>query len=135
MLKCFDIVLAYIAFTYEINRPTLCCYKWFLFPAESDITSPVVTDCPQSDISVKALEGSNFATATWTEPTAADDSGVAPTLNRTHFSGQSFPVGTTVVIYRFADRSGNSDTCEFEVVVSGKCNFLLPIAPRQKKYK
>ena len=122
MLKCINNVLTCITLDYEINRSTSRYYKDVVFfPAESDITSPIVIGCPQNAISVKALEGSNFATATWTEPTATDDSGVAPALNRTHFSGQSFPVGTTVVVYRFTDGSGNSDTCEFKVVVSSKC--------------
>lgn len=82
-----------------------------------DNTPPVITMCPRNAISVTALAGSSSATASWTEPTATDDSGVVPTRSRSHAPGQVFPVGTTLVTYRFTDRSGNSDTCQFQVVV------------------
>ena len=85
-----------------------------------DTTAPVITGCPLNAISVTTPAGSNSATASWTEPTATDDSGVAPTRSRSHAPGSSFPVGTTLVTYRFTDRSGNSEICQFQVVVVGK---------------
>ena len=90
-----------------------------------DGTAPVITGCPLNAISVSAPAGSTSATATWTEPTAIDDSGVPPIRSRSHAPGQSFPVGTTVVTYRFTDASGNSDTCQFQVVVAGRYLPLL----------
>ena len=96
---------------------------FFYFPSgqgpDEDTTAPVITGCPLNAISVSAPPGSNSATVIWTEPTATDDSGVAPTRSRSHAPGQSFPVGTTVVIYRFTDASGNSDACQFQVIVVG----------------
>ena len=95
------------------------------FHAANDVTPPVITGCPLNAISVTAPSGSNFATAIWTEPTATDNSGVAPTRSRSHAPGSSFPVGTTVVTYRFTDGSGNSDTCQFQVVVNSKYYILM----------
>ena len=80
----------------------------------------MIAGCPLNAISVSAPAGSTSATATWPEPTATDDSGVAPIRSRSRAPGQSFPVGTTVVTYRFTDISGNSKTCQFQVVVGGK---------------
>ena len=59
--------------------------------------------------------------ATWTEPTATDDSGVMPIRTRSHNPGAFFAVGTTPVTYTFRDGAGNSDTCIFDVIVVGRC--------------
>ena len=80
----------------------------------------MITGCPLNAISITTPAGSNSATATWTEPTATDDSGVVPRRSRSHVPGSTFPVGTTVVTYRFTDASGNSDTCQFQVIVVGR---------------
>ena len=89
----------------------------------NDITPPVITGCPLNAIQATAPTESNSTTASWTEPTATDDSGMAPTRSRSHAPGQSFPVGTTLVTYRFTDRSGNNGTCRFQVIVDdiGEC--------------
>ena len=42
------------------------------------------------------------------------------TLTSTHNPGDSFPIGTTTVNYTSIDAAGNSATCTFNVVVSGK---------------
>ena len=75
--------------------------------------------CPQNAINILAPAVSSSTIASWTEPTATDDSGVAPTRSRSHTPGSTFPVGTTVVTYRFTDTSGNSDTCQFQLIVMG----------------
>ncbi|XP_072013682.1 uncharacterized protein [Amphiura filiformis] len=92
-----------------------------------DTTPPIVTGCPNSAIRVTAPAGSNFATAVWTEPRATDDSGETPTTSRTHAPGSSFEIGTTRVIYRFFDTSGNVATCQFDVIVSRAGDSIPPV--------
>ena len=59
--------------------------------------------------------GTTNAVVTWTEPTAADNSGMTPTVTRSHQPGISLPVGTTQVTYTFTDEAGNEAECQFEV--------------------
>ena len=54
-------------------------------------------------------------TVTWIEPTATDNSGETPTVTQSHQPGDSFPLGTTQVSYRFTDMSGNEATCSFTI--------------------
>lgn len=54
---------------------------------------------------------------TWVNPTATDLSGTATIVQQTAQSGAFFPVGTTVVRIEFADASGNSAACVFNVEV------------------
>ncbi|XP_072018428.1 uncharacterized protein [Amphiura filiformis] len=81
-----------------------------------DTTAPVISDCPAA-INLQVDSGATEATATWTSPTATDNSGVAPTITTTHTSGASFPIGSTLVIYTFSDAAGNTAICSFEVTV------------------
>ena len=89
-----------------------------------DTTPPVITGCPNT-VTVSAPAGSNFAFVSWNEPRASDNSGAPPTRSRTHTPNSSFPIGTTPVTYRFLDASGNTASCNFAVVVSGKIVFLI----------
>lgn len=56
------------------------------------------------------------AVATWTPPTASDNCSVS-SLVSSHFPGQEFNVGSTVVTYTATDGSGNVATRNFTVVV------------------
>ena len=60
--------------------------------------------------------GTTNTAVTWTEPTATDNSGLTPTVTQSHQPGDSFPVGTTQVIYTFTDQSGNQAACQIEVI-------------------
>lgn len=81
----------------------------------NDNTDPVITGCP-SDILVSA-NGSCEAVVNWTAPTISDNCGsVALTTN--HNPGETFPLGTTAVVYTATDDDGNISTCSFNVVVS-----------------
>ena len=84
-----------------------------------DTTPPVISGCPDH-INIIIPFGTPSVTATWTEPTATDNSGMTPTVTQSHRPGDSFPVGTTEVTYTFADMAGNQASCTFAVDVS-KC--------------
>ena len=76
--------------------------------------APVITSCPDSSIYTVSL-GTVSMLATWTEPTATDNSGMTPTVTQSHQPGDSFNVGTTEVIYTFADMAGNEAICLFTI--------------------
>ena len=80
-----------------------------------DTNPPVVTSCPTTSTYSVPL-GTTSTIVTWTEPSATDDSGVAPTVVVSHRSGSSFPIGTTQVAYIFRDDAGNEATCTFSVI-------------------
>lgn len=85
-----------------------------------DTAPPVITGCPGAT-TVMVL-GATSGIVTWTEPTATDDSGAAPTVAQSHRPGDSFPAGSTQVQYTFTDQSSNSATCLFPV--TGKTKYL-----------
>ena len=88
-----------------------------------DNTAPVISDCP-NDITVDLPTGVTTAVVSWTEPTATDNSGVIPSVTRTHPPMSTFSVGTTQVTYTFTDQAGNADTCVFAVMLNGNCERL-----------
>ncbi|XP_022107714.1 hyalin-like isoform X5 [Acanthaster planci] len=75
-----------------------------------DTTGPVISGCP-SDITLPA--GQNVAN--WTEPTAVDDSGLVPTVSKSHEPGAVFADELTNVTYMFTDAAGNTAECVFIV--------------------
>ena len=101
---------------------------WILFsPLGGDLTAPVISGCP-SQVNAQAASGATSATATWTPPTATDNSGGVVVTSATHNPGDSFLIGTTTVTYTFTDPSGNFAACSFEVIVS-QSGIIDNVAP------
>ena len=93
----------------ENNVPDVC---------EVDVDTQLPTfEGLSGDLSISALEGSCEAPATWSEPTVTDDCGVASVVS-SHTSGDSFPVGDTLVTYTATDVSGNVNTASFTVTIT-----------------
>lgn len=81
----------------------------------TDSELPVFAGVPDT---VQALAGvGSTATASWTPPTATDNSG-SVALTSTHMPGDSFPTGTTKVVYTATDPSGVIATAWFFVIVN-----------------
>jgi hypothetical protein len=79
-------------------------------------TTTSLPGCVTADILLNAVQGGCSAVATWTQPTATDNCpGLVITSN--HNPGESFPIGTTNVVYTATDASGNTATCSFNVIV------------------
>jgi hypothetical protein len=72
-------------------------------------------NCPQ-DITVNADLGNCFAVLEFSFP-AADDCTANPTVSSFPSSGGQFPNGTSIVVARATDDSGNTGTCAFLVNV------------------
>lgn len=86
------------------------------FPEVSlDRAPPVFSGCPE-DIEVDADAGEMSAVVTWAAPTASDNCALA-SLTSTHAPGDTFPIGTTTVVYTAVDACGNVSECVFDVVV------------------
>jgi gliding motility-associated-like protein/uncharacterized repeat protein (TIGR01451 family) len=81
----------------------------------SDTTAPVFISCP-TDVIIDTDLGQCSAVATWVAPNANENCSLVISSNFN--SGDVFPVGTTVVTYVAEDPSGNTDTCEFNVIVT-----------------
>ena len=85
----------------------------------TDNEDPTISGCPSTQ-TINTDSGIATGTATWTAPTASDNSG-SVTLTPDYNSGDSFPIGTTTVTYTATDGSGNSvSTCTFDIIVNGK---------------
>ena len=98
--------------------------------SEEDTIPPTIMSCPSTEITSKITDNSDSAatvmTVSWIEPTAVDESGNVTLLVKTHSSGQIFKVGSTTVMYLFADSSNNIASCSFDVTVTlRKCIFFL----------
>ena len=92
-----------------------------IFTAGGDTTPPVISGCPNQGVTAIAPQGSSSASASWTEPTATDNSGGVVTRSSNRSPGQSFSLGNTQITYTFTDPSGNQAFCRFTVtVLSGK---------------
>ena len=89
-----------------------------IFPTDNE--KPVISGCP-SDQNVTTDIGNATAVVSWTPPTATDNSG-NQTLTPSHNPGDYFPIGNNTVTYYASDDAGNTETCTFFVVVSGKCS-------------
>ncbi len=84
-----------------------------------------VSGCPDN-FNVVAAEGASTATVSWTEPTATTDCFLNSNTTVTQLSGPAngtaFPLGSTEIIYLFADDCSNTEVCSFTVLVNSPCN-------------
>lgn len=82
----------------------------------NDDTGPVITGCPLANI-VTVADGSCEATVSWSPLNATDNCGPASFVS-SHDAGDTFPLGTTTVLYTATDLAGNVSTCAFDVIVN-----------------
>ena len=81
-----------------------------------DTEPPVISNCPD-DVTVRVAPDTTTGVASWIEPAATDNSGMAPIVTQSHRPGDSFNIGTTTVTYTFRDGIGNEAVCSFVVTV------------------
>jgi Bacterial Ig domain/HYR domain len=81
----------------------------------SDDTDPVISGC-LGNLTVSCGASQCSATATWTEPTATDNCGLA-SFSGDHAPGETFSLGTTTVTYTAIDIHGNQSDCSFTITV------------------
>ena len=84
-----------------------------------DQEAPVFTFCP-NDITIDGVTGVEIR-VNWQEPSATDNSGVAPSLTSSRRSGDRFSVpGSYEVVYKAVDGAGNEATCSFRIILKSK---------------
>ena len=103
------------------NSRAILFISHIIFPTDNE--KPVFDLCP-GDQDVTTDIGYPTAVVNWTQPTATDNSGIQ-TLTSTHNSGENFTIGNNTVTYTATDDAGNTETCTFFVIVSGKCLIML----------
>jgi len=83
----------------------------------------IVLECPD-DINLVLAAGECDATATWTPP--VPDANCGATITGSNFNpGDTFPIGTTTVIYTATDISGNNFECSFDITINYNANPTL----------
>ena len=82
----------------------------------TDNQAPAIADMP-ADITVSNDAGQCGAAVTWMAPSASDNCGVT-SFTSTDNSGDTFPVGTTMVTYTAVDAAGNTTTASFTITVT-----------------
>ncbi|XP_073228316.1 sushi repeat-containing protein SRPX2-like, partial [Porites lutea] len=96
----------------------------------SDIDPPSFgSTCPSSPLIFYAERDKFSALVDWTEPVAADSSGVSPLMMSNYRSPERFNQGTHVITYTAVDQSGNKATCNFTVQVLVINCTLLSVNP------
>eukprot|EP00057_Strongylocentrotus_purpuratus_P028659 XP_011683133.1 PREDICTED: uncharacterized protein LOC578978 isoform X8 [Strongylocentrotus purpuratus] len=116
--------LVVYTFSDDSGNTALCSFT-VTVEATVDVTAPIINDCP-TDITVQTTLGGTAVALTWTEPTATDDSGSVSSTSSSS-PGDSFPVGTTLIVYTFSDDSGNSAVCSFTVTVEATIDVTAPV--------
>jgi Concanavalin A-like lectin/glucanases superfamily/GEVED domain/HYR domain/Domain of unknown function DUF11 len=84
-------------------------------PCATDVTPPVLTNCPAN---ISLTTTGTTAIGTWTAPTVTDNCTATPSVSSNFASGFAFPIGTTTVIYTAKDAFNNTKTCSFTVTVT-----------------
>ena len=82
-----------------------------------DTIPPEILHCPD-DIEDTIQLGGIHRTIKWTEPEALDISNNVSLIFQSHSSGDNFSLGTTDVSYTFVDESGNTEFCNFTIILS-----------------
>jgi len=93
-----------------------------------DNEPPEIRNCP-NDIVVNADPGSCEAGVTWIEPSVSDNCTSLQNISweKSNLPGSSFPVGTTRVIYKAIDESGNIEECHFNITVTdNEAPLIIP---------
>jgi len=84
----------------------------------TDDEGPTISGMP-TDITLTADAGlCSRAAVTWTEPTAADNCTTVSSFTSDHASGDTFPVGVTVVTYTAVDQYANSTSATFNITIT-----------------
>ena len=92
-----------------------------------DTIAPII-QCPPST-TMDANAATCAGIATFDTPVTSDNCSATLTLTSTANSGQSFPVGVTLVVITVADPTGNQSSCTFIITVLDKTPPVLLNCP------
>ncbi|XP_072042250.1 hyalin-like isoform X2 [Amphiura filiformis] len=105
-----------VTYTYTDPSHNLAACSFNINTRSVDTSTPLVTLCPYNITSI--VQGTETsAKIYWKTPEAIDLSGDVLAMVASHNPGDGFSVGTTEVVYKFADSAQNSATCSFTVTI------------------
>lgn len=90
-----------------------------------DVEPPIIT-CPK-DIQVKMKTAGPAVPVHWPTPSYKDNSEQPVTLFTASVQGSGFRVGRHLVKYEATDQAGNTASCTFVIVVSGRLRGVMRI--------
>ena len=107
-------------------------FPLFLYYHHADEETPKFLTCPK-DISTSTLPRQSTANVSWVTPDVWDNGGVLAPLHRVDDDAHNsacesegeFLIGTTDIVYKSTDFSGNTAFCNFSVIVYGKCIIIV----------
>jgi HYR domain/Ricin-type beta-trefoil lectin domain-like/Secretion system C-terminal sorting domain len=117
---CFKVGVRTVVYTAKDanNNVGTCSFKVTVTnPCLSDVTKPVIRNCPANIVLNTA---DSCAKASWTAPTVTDNCGT-PTISASNTSGTCFKVGVSTVTYTAKDTRNNTSLCTFTVTVVNPC--------------
>ena len=95
----------------------------------TDLESPFFTSCPTDLSIIISPETSCNSIVNYIVPSATDNCGTATTSQISGLSsGSVFPTGKTTNTFVATDLAGNTDTCSFDVIVTGDEKLRLAVA-------
>ena len=86
----------------------------------TDKQSPQVDRCVSPPPFIKKVNKDKPIIAEWEEPIFSDNSNQPIRIKQSHKMTDYFDTGTTVVVYKAIDKSGNSASCSIDITVKGK---------------
>ncbi|SMG13027.1 gliding motility-associated C-terminal domain-containing protein [Marivirga sericea] len=119
-------VVSYTA-TDNAGNTSTCSFNVIV---EDDV-APLFTNCI-ADILLSANDDCEQIVE-WVTPVVSDNCDPEVNLESDFTSGDSFPVGTTLVTYTAADEAGNTSVCSFNVVIEDKSAPLVSFCPDDLK--
>ncbi|XP_033625617.1 hyalin-like isoform X1 [Asterias rubens] len=114
-----------VTYTYSDQADNQANCSFVVSVQSVDDVPPVITGCPANMVLDLPLTQPNIVVR-WTEPSAMDESGEAPSLIKTHTPGDSFLEGVTRVRYTFSDDRNNQEECSFDIIVVREADVLPP---------
>ncbi len=125
---CFKIGATTVVYTAkdDNNNTGICSFVVTVTnPCLSDLTKPVIKNCP-ANIVINTAD--SCAIATWTAPTVTDNCGT-PRMTASNQAGACYKVGVTTVTYTAKDTRGNTSLCTFTITVNNPCfrDSIIPV--------
>ncbi|XP_041457583.1 mucin-17-like [Lytechinus variegatus] len=97
----------------DLSGNTAVCSFTVTVTAQADNIPPVV-NCPLDITEIVEL-GTSSRQVSFDTPMVSDNSGSFSLVQASHQPGDSFTTGTTRVTYTYADGSGNTASCSFQI--------------------
>ncbi|XP_071840115.1 uncharacterized protein [Apostichopus japonicus] len=117
--SCFPVGSTTVLYTFsDAAGNSASCQFTVTIRMAVDVTPPVIQNCPTDPIEVTIPAGEACTPIVWVEPTATDDDGFPPMVQRFPDAIDCFTAGQLMFTYIFIDQSNNFDLCSFSVIIT-----------------